>query len=262
MEEAEREIQRKTPTGGSRVDTPGTFFNRGPASGMNINLDAEASRSSKGSSSASRPCRKGKGKTPGRPRRPAERHPHHCNPFVTCNDRDGRACPHSKSQRAARWECPEPVPEEASTPLPVRVQRVLHLPTAVGKASPADPCPDPDPDGGTWIPMMTSDSAQTPAHPTTEGPRMADRLDPHAEDCPEDRQEEEHLLDPKAGYPDRGPPGGPPDGDPPDGPRGVDIPENIWRWIVYLKRKICNLEREAQINKIEIGKSAAVAAKA
>ena len=43
---------------------------------------------------------------------------------------------------------------------------------------------------------------------------------------------------------------------------GADIPENIWRWIVYLKRKIWNLEREAHINKIEIGKSAAIATKA
>ena len=62
--------------------------------------------------------------------------------------------------------------------------------------------------------------------------------------------------------PDRGSPGGPPGGDPPNEPPGVEIPENIWRWIFYHKRKIWNLEREAQINKIEIGKSAAVAPKA
>ena len=67
---------------------------------------------------------------------------------------------------------------------------------------------------------------------------------------------------PYRGPPERGPPGRTQCGDPPDEPPGVDIPENIWRWIVYLKRKIWNLEREAQINKIEIGKSAAAAAKA
>ena len=70
------------------------------------------------------------------------------------------------------------------------------------------------------------------------------------------------LGSPYRGPPDSGPPGGPSGGDPPDQTPGADNPENIWGWIVYLERKIWNLEREAQINKIEIGKSAAVAAKA
>ena len=42
----------------------------------------------------------------------------------------------------------------------------------------------------------------------------------------------------------------------------MDIPEAIWRWILYLKRRIWTFEREAQISKIEISKSAAVATKA
>ena len=67
---------------------------------------------------------------------------------------------------------------------------------------------------------------------------------------------------PYRGSLDRGPPGGSSGEDPPDEPQVADIPENIWRWIVYLKRKIGNLEPEAQINKIEIGKSATIAAKA
>ena len=49
---------------------------------------------------------------------------------------------------------------------------------------------------------------------------------------------------------------------PPDEPPGAGIPEDIWRWIMYLKRRIWELEREARINNIEMGKSAAVAAKA
>ena len=49
---------------------------------------------------------------------------------------------------------------------------------------------------------------------------------------------------------------------PPDEPPGGDISKNISRGIVYLNRKILNSEREAQINKIKIGKSAAVDAKA
>ena len=36
----------------------------------------------------------------------------------------------------------------------------------------------------------------------------------------------------------------------------------MWRRIVYLKRKIWNFESEAQMNKIEIGKSAAIVNKA
>ena len=69
-------------------------------------------------------------------------------------------------------------------------------------------------------------------------------------------------MTPKQRASDRGPCGGLPGRDPPDKPPGVDIPENIRRWIVYLKKTIWNLEREAQINKIEIGKRAAAAAKA
>ena len=65
---------------------------------------------------------------------------------------------------------------------------------------------------------------------------------------------------PNRGPPDRGPSGGQPGGNPPDKPRGWAIPENIWRWIVFLKRKIWKSEREAQINKMETGKSTAVAA--
>ena len=42
----------------------------------------------------------------------------------------------------------------------------------------------------------------------------------------------------------------------------MEILENIRLWIAYLKKKTWKSEREAQIIKIEIGKSAAVAAKA
>ena len=92
---------------------------------------------------------------------------------------------------------------------------------------------------------------------------MGDHLDPQAEDHP-------------GGWPGGGPPRWGPvqeatrQGTPsrtarwglPDEPLGAGIPEGIWRWIVHLKRRIWDLEREAQINKIEIGKNAAVAAEA
>ena len=49
---------------------------------------------------------------------------------------------------------------------------------------------------------------------------------------------------------------------PPDELPGAHIPEVTWRWMVYLKGKISNLEREAPMKKIEINKCAAVATKA
>ena len=67
----------------------------------------------------------------------------------------------------------------------------------------------------------------------------------------------------RRGTPSRGPPGGLPGrAPPPDEPPGKDVAVGICRWIVYLQRRIWNLEREAQISKIEIGKSAVVATKA
>ena len=66
------------------------FFDGVPASSMKIDLDAEDTSSSKGSGPATPPCRKGKGKTPERPWRPAERHPHYSYPFLTCSDGYGR----------------------------------------------------------------------------------------------------------------------------------------------------------------------------
>ena len=90
MEDAGRKIQRETPPGRSRVDTLRRFLDGDPASRTKINLDAEDSRSSEGSGPATRPRRKGKGKTPERPQRPAKRHPQNSDPFVTCSDGDRR----------------------------------------------------------------------------------------------------------------------------------------------------------------------------
>ena len=65
------------------------FFDRNPASRMKIDVDAEDTRSSEGSGPATLQLRKGKGKTPERPWRPAERHPHDSDSFVTGSDGDG-----------------------------------------------------------------------------------------------------------------------------------------------------------------------------
>ena len=46
MEEAKKKVKRKTPPGGSCVDTLGRLFQGDSASRMNTDLDAEDSRSS------------------------------------------------------------------------------------------------------------------------------------------------------------------------------------------------------------------------
>ena len=74
------------------------------------------------------------------------------------------------SPRSARWECPEPVAKKGMIPLRVRVEKVPHLPTAVGKSTPADPRRDADPNGETRTPTTTWDSARMPTHPAAEGP--------------------------------------------------------------------------------------------
>ena len=98
MEEAGRKIKRKTPPRGSREDTLRRLFEGEPASRMKMDVGTEESRSSEVSGGASRHRRKGKGKTPERAQRPAEKHPHDSDPFIICSDGDG----------LDRWDLREP----------------------------------------------------------------------------------------------------------------------------------------------------------
>ena len=100
------------------------------------------------------------------------------------------------SPRAARWERPELVENEAMTPLLVRVERAPHLPAVVGKAPPADPCRDRNPNGETWTSTQTWTSAQMLGHPAAQDPRMVDCPDPQVGDHAEDRQAEDRPEDP------------------------------------------------------------------
>ena len=72
------------------MDTVRRFLNEDPDSRMKIDLHAEDSWSSEGSSIATCPRCKGKGNTPERLRTPAEEHPHKSRPFATCSDGDRR----------------------------------------------------------------------------------------------------------------------------------------------------------------------------
>ena len=73
---------------------------------MKIDLDAEDSWSSEGSGRATHPRRKSKGKTPERARRPAEKHPHYSDHFVTCSDGDGRDHRHRQEPEGCRVGLP------------------------------------------------------------------------------------------------------------------------------------------------------------
>ena len=108
---------------------------------MKINLDAEESRSSEGSRCAVRPRCNGKGRTHkghrGRPRWT----PTTPTPLSPAAMGIEETVGIAKSPRAARWECLEPVAEEATIPLRVQVERVLHLPPPGRESNPVQALP-------------------------------------------------------------------------------------------------------------------------
>ena len=90
MEEAEARLQRETPPGGSRVETLGELFEGDASSKMTLDLEEVDTGSSGDSGPTAYRRSRGKGKTPGRSRRPAGGHPHDSDPFFTASDGDGR----------------------------------------------------------------------------------------------------------------------------------------------------------------------------
>ena len=94
MEEAEAKLRRETPPGGSRVETLRKLFEGDASSKMTLDEADTGSSGSSGPTAYRR--RKGKGKTPERPRRPAGGHPHDSNPFFTASDGDERGRRHRR----------------------------------------------------------------------------------------------------------------------------------------------------------------------
>ena len=92
MEEAEAKLRRETPPGGSRVETLRKLFEGDAFSKMTLDEADTGSSGSSGPTAHRR--RKGKGKTPERPRRPAGGHPHDSDPFFTASDGDERGRRH------------------------------------------------------------------------------------------------------------------------------------------------------------------------
>ena len=116
MEEAGRKVCRETPPGGSRVDTLRRFFDGDPVSRIRVDLDAEDSQSRKGSAPPPDPAKRARG-------RPQNDHggwprstPTTPNPSSPAAMGMDKAAGLATSPGVARWEWPEPVVEEGTTP--------------------------------------------------------------------------------------------------------------------------------------------------
>ena len=122
MEEAEAKLRRETPPGGSRVETLRKLFEGDASSKMTLDEADTGSSGSSGPTAHRR--RKGKGKTPERPRRPAGGHPHDSDPFLTASNGDERGRRH---RQVVAWtgggggDVPmEPEGEDEDLPPPYR----------------------------------------------------------------------------------------------------------------------------------------------
>ena len=122
MEEAEAKLRRETPPGGSRVETLRKLFEGDASSKMTLDEVDTGSSGSSGPTANRR--RKGKGKTPERPRRPAGGHPHDSDPFFTASDGDERGRRHRQvvaSTGGGGGDVPmEPEGEDEDLPPPYR----------------------------------------------------------------------------------------------------------------------------------------------
>ena len=120
MEEAEAKLPRETPPEGSRVETLRKLFEGDASSKMTLDEVDTGSSGSSGPTAYRR--RKGKGKTPERPRRPAGGHPHDSDPLFTASDGDERGRRHRRGVAGGGGgDVPmEPEGEDEDLPPPYR----------------------------------------------------------------------------------------------------------------------------------------------
>ena len=259
-EEAEAKLRRETPPGGSRVETLRKLFEGDASSKMTLDEADTGSSGSSGPTAHQR--RKGKGKTPERPRRPVGGHPHDSDPFFTASDGDERGRRH---RQVVAWtgggggDVPmEPEGEDEDLPPPYRSSESSETETPrwgdmdedddmdfdITKKRPSsDPPrrPGGDPPGPPGGGPSGPPGGRPPSGPPGGGP--PGRGGP-----------------PGPGGPGGGPPAGPP-GDP-DDPPGNGDPDTTWWWIVYLRSRVQFLEREVDTGKGEMTCIARVAARA
>ena len=184
MEEAEAKLRRETPPGGSRVETLRKLFEGDASSRMTLDEADTGSSGSSGPTAHRR--RKGKGKTPERPRRPAGGHPHDSDPFFTASDGDERGRRH---RQVVAWtggggrDVPmEPEGEDEDLPPPYRSSESSETETPRW----GDMDEDDDMDFGIT----------KTAHPRTpRGDPAETHRDPLAEDH-QDPLEDAHRVDP------------------------------------------------------------------
>ena len=260
MEEAEAKLRRETPRGKSRVETLRKLFEGDASSKMTLDEADTGSSGSSGPTAHRR--RKGKGKTPERPRRPAGGHPHDSDPFFTASDGDERGRRH---RQVVAWtgggsgDVPmEPEGEDEDLPPPYRSSESSETETPRW----GDMDEDNDMDFGITKKRPSSDPPRRPGgdppRPPGGGPSGPPGGRPPS--GPPGGGSPGGGGPPGPGGPGRGPPRGPP-GDP-DDPPGNGDPDTTWRWIVYLRRMVQFLEREVDTGKGEMTRISEVAARA
>ena len=258
MEEAEAKLRRETPPGGSRVETLRKLFEGDASSKMMLDEADTGSSGSSGPTAYRR--RKGKGKTPERPRRPAGGHPHASDPFFTASDGDERGRRHRRgvAGRGGGDVPMEPEGEDKDPPPPYRSSESSETETPRW----GDMDEDDDMDFDITKKRPSSDPPRRPSGdppgPPGGGPSGPPRGRPPS--GPPGGGPPGGEGPPGPGGPGGGPPGGPP-GDP-DDPPGNGDPDTTWRWIVYLRRRVQFLERKVDTGKGEMTRIARVAARA
>ena len=260
MEEAEAKLQRKTPRGGSRVETLQKLFEGDTSSKMKLDLEEFDTGSSGDSGPSAYRQKKGKAKTPERSRRPAGGHPHDSDPFFTASDGDERGRRHRRGVAGRRGgDVPmEPEGESEDLPPPYRSSECSACETKTPRWGDMDEDDDMDFDHTKKPP-----SSDPPRRPGGDppGPRGGGPSGPPGGRPP--RGPPGGGLPGGGGPPGRGGPGGGPPGGPPgdpDDPPGNGDPEAAWRWIVHLRRRVQSLEREVDTGKGEMIRIARVAA--
>ena len=260
MEEAEAKLQRKTPPGGSRVETLRKLFEGDTSSKMKLDLEEDDTGSSGDSGPTAYRRRRGKGKTPERARRPAGRHPHDSDPFFTAWDGDGGDRRHRRGMAVGGGgDVPMgPEGEGERRPPPYRSSESTACGTETARWGDMDE--DDDMDFGYTDKPPSSDPPRQPGRDPRGPPGGGPSGPPggHPPGGPPGGGPPGRGGPPGPGGPSRGPPGGPP-GDP-DGPSEDGDPEATWRWIVQLCRRVQALEREVDTGKSEMIRIARVAA--
>ena len=260
MEEAEAKLRRETPPGGSRVETLRKLFEGDASSKMTLDEADTGSSGSSGPTAHRR--RKGKGKTPERPRRPAGGHPHDSDPFFTASDGDERGRRH---RQVVAWtgggggDVPmEPEGEGEDLPPPYRSSESSETETPRW----GDMDEDDDMDFGISRKRPSSDPPRRPGGdppgPPGGGPSGPPGGRPPS--GPPGGGRPGGGGPPGPGGPGGGPPGGPPGY--PDDPPGNGDPDTTWRWIVYLRRRLQFLKPEVDTGKGERTRISEVAARA